>query len=258
MGRPDKGGQHQRGLGARFPMATANFGAPPGKPFRLWAFGDAHVGTDHRFGRKSLAEAIAHSEQEPFDWDIAINVGDLSGSQAPPDDAEGQEVVGQLQSLATHKREDIYDICGNHDRSGLDQPDAWWFQKWVDPLGQHTEFSGVHSLRRRYPIDGTWERYSFRVGNILFLMMSDRNEPSQTIGRGALIEQKWGVHFLNVAALTQHHVKATTTPMSRLLTFSEGSQEVRVRCYLHSNQYAPRGWYSKADRVLTLARPFRW
>jgi hypothetical protein len=70
--------------------------------------------------------------------------------------------------------------------SGLDQPDAWWFQKWLDPLGQHTEFSGVNPAKRPYPIDGTWERYSFRVGNILFLMMSDRNEPSQKIGRGTL------------------------------------------------------------------------
>jgi hypothetical protein len=75
----------------------------------------------------------------------------------------------QFHVLRKHKREDIYDICGNHDRSGLDQPDAWWFQKWLDPLGQHTEFSGVNSARRPYPIEGTWERYSFRVGNILFL-----------------------------------------------------------------------------------------
>jgi hypothetical protein len=64
------------------------------------------------------------------------------------------------------------------------------------------------------------------------------------------------VDFLNVAALTQHQVKATTTPMSRLLTFSEGSREVCVRCYLHNSQYAPQGWYPKADRVLTLAKPF--
>jgi hypothetical protein len=52
------------------------------KTLRLWAFGgDAHVGTDKRHGRDSLAEAIAHSEsggQEggpPFAWDIAIDVG---------------------------------------------------------------------------------------------------------------------------------------------------------------------------------------
>jgi hypothetical protein len=37
------------------------------------------------------------------------------------------------------------------------------------------------------------ERYSFRVGNILFLMMSDRNEPSQKIGRRTLGGHPGGV-----------------------------------------------------------------
>lgn len=353
-----------------------------GKAFRLWAFGDAHVGTDARHGRRSLSDAIAHSEREsqeggPFNWDIAVNVGDMSGAQGLPNDEEGEEIVRQLRSLRIHKREDIYDICGNHDRSGLDQPDAWWFQKWVDPLGQHRRYSGVSSGRRPYPIEGTWERYSFRVGNILFLMMSDQNEPSQSLGRGTLggnpggvvsgetfawwkrmvegnrdsivitvhhyvlknttvasgdwegmrsgpsgewqshyhryydpgtprgasylywvdgkpdsqtferyldshrgvvemwlgghthtnpddtyggkshIERKWGVHFLNVAALTQFHARAATIPMSRLLTFTEGSNEVRIQCYLHTNQHAAQGWYRKAEKTLTMTKPFR-
>jgi len=355
-----------------------------GNTFQLWAFSDTHVGTDDRNGRKSLAEAIAQSEiggkegGPPFDWDIAINAGDMSGAQGLPLDEEGEEIVRQFRTLTKHKREDIYDICGNHDRSGLSQPDAWWFQKWLDPLGQHTEFSGVNPAKRPYPIDGTWERYSFRVGNILFLMMSDRNEPSQKIGRGTLgghpggvvsgetfawwkkmveanpdsiiisvhhyvlknttvasgewegmskddngkwighyhgyfeqgtpqgasylywvdskpdaqafekyldshrgaiqmwlgghthtspddtyggkshIEQKWGTYFLNVGAVTQYHVKETTIPMSRLITFAEGSNEVRVQCYLHTSQYAPQGWYPPAERILKLAKAFHW
>jgi hypothetical protein len=45
---------------------------------RLWAFGDAHVGTDKRNGRDSLAEAIIHSESggteggPPFAQGLAI------------------------------------------------------------------------------------------------------------------------------------------------------------------------------------------
>jgi len=355
-----------------------------GSTFNLWAFGDAHVGTDEAHGRKSLAEAISQSEfggnegGPPFDWDIAVNVGDISGAWGLPVDEEGEEIVRQFRALKKHKREDVYDISGNHDRNGLDQPDAWWFQKWIDPIGQHTEFSGVNAVRRPYPIDGTWEHYSFRVGNILFLMMSDRNEPSQKVGRGTLggnpggvvsgetfawwkkmveanpeliiisvhhyvlknttvasgewegfrkdkdgkwiwhyhgyyeqgtpqgasylywvdskpdaqafeeylnshpgaiqmwlgghthtnpddtyggkshIEQKWGVWFLNVAALTKYHVSATTVPMSRLITFAEGSNEVRVQCYMHTSQFAPQGWYPKAERTLTLHKAFHW
>jgi hypothetical protein len=69
------------------------------KTLRLWAFGDAHVGTDKRHGRDSLAEAISHSESggteggPPFAWDIALDVGDMSGAEGVPQDEEGAEVV---------------------------------------------------------------------------------------------------------------------------------------------------------------------
>lgn len=46
-------------------------------------------------------------------------------------------------------------------------------------------------------------------------------------------------------------------PMSWLLTFTEGSNQVSARCYLHSNGYAPQGWYDRFDRAIALSRPFR-
>lgn len=354
--------------------------------FRLWAFGDAHVGTDNQFDRESLADAIRQSEYggaeggPPFDWDIAVDVGDMSGAHhSLPDDAEGREVRRQLSVMRKHRREDVYSVCGNHDRSGLSEPDAWWWQKWIDPLGAHTAHSGVDATARPYPVSGTWERYSFRVGNLLFLMLSDRNEPSQTVGRGTLggnpggvvsaetfewwanmveqnrgsiivtvhhyvlkdttvasgewegvrrdsdgklhehyhrpflegtpqgasylywvggkpdsgaferyltehpgavalwlaghthtnpddsyggkthVEQAWGgTYFMNVASLSRHHMPITTLPISRLLTFRPGSHEVRVQCYLHTDQHAAQGWYAPAERTLTLDKPFRW
>jgi hypothetical protein len=360
-----------------------------GRPFRLWAFGDAHVGTDLRrgHGRRSLAEALSQSErrsetQAPFEWDIAIDVGDMSGAgngRLPRDD-EGEEIVRQLGVLERHGREHIYHVGGNHDRSGLDEPDGWWWQKWIDPLGENAKYSGVHAERRPYPAEGKWYQYSFRLGNVLFLMMSDRNVPGAKIGRGPLggnpggcvhgetfewwksmvesnrdsiivsvhhyvlknttvasgeweglrkdehgnwkghyhgyypnggypkgasylylvddredaqafesylaenpgsidlwlaghththpddtyggkshIEQKWGVHFLNVCALTRYHITGgfETPPMSRLLTFRDGSPDVHVGCYLHDDFHAPQGWYPPAERTLRLSRPFR-
>ncbi len=352
--------------------------------FNLWAFGDCHVGTALRHGRESIAETLRNSENggddggPPFEWDVAIDIGDMSGGQSVPEDSEGEEIVRQFGVLDRHRREAIYDVCGNHDRSGLKEPPAWWWQKWVDPMGEHTEFSGVDPRKRPYPVDGTWERYSFRVGNILFLMMSDINEPTQTLGRGDLggnpagvvsgetfqwwqniieanrdciiisihhymlkdttvasgewegiekdekgqwrggyhgyfpqgapkgssyiyfvdskpdaqafeqylarhhgttafwlgghthahpdancggkshIETKWGTHFINVGALTRYHVNVQhpNPPKSRLLTFVEGSREVRVRCYMHTGEFLPQGWYDKAERTLQISRPF--
>lgn len=342
---------------------------------KLWVFGDAHVGTDRTFGRESLAEAIRDSE-EAFDWDIAIDVGDMSGGQSVPQDDEGEEVLRQLGALRSHGREHIYHLCGNHDRSGLHEPEAWWWRKWIDPLGDNSALSGMDAAKRPYPADGTWERYSVRVGNLLLLLMSDINEPSQTKGRGELggnpggvarketfdwwrgqiernpdciilsahhyvlknttvasgewegmrkkpdggwtshyhgykaegtpdgasylywvggkpdaqsferyleehpgasalwlgghthtnpddrcggkgyQETKWGTHFINCASLTRYHVYEHSVPSSRLLTFTQGSDQVRLQYYLHSDDYRPRGWYEPAERLLKLSRPF--
>jgi hypothetical protein len=369
---------------AHLPSSPAANETPP-KQFRLWAIGDPHVGTDIRRKRESLADAIRHSEQggkdgvPPFEWDIAINVGDFSGDQEPPKDDEGRELVRQFGALTKHRREDFYDIAGNHDASGQGMPTMEWFRKWVDPLGENTAHSGVDSKRRRYPVTGTWANYEFRVGNALFLMMSDRNDLPQPAGRGARggypagavtketfdwwrerveanresiiisahhhmlrettvgsgdnegvekmpdgtfkgryhghqkdgggaiegasylyflddkpkamafekyleahpgaidlwfgghthtnpdddfngrthIERKWDANFINCCALTRFHGSERSRPMSRLLTFTEGSAEVRVQCYLHTNTHAPQGWYAKAERVIKLGKPFR-
>jgi Calcineurin-like phosphoesterase len=350
------------------------------KTFQVWVFSDAHVGRDKKYGpRESLAEAIRQSESAAgFDWDIALDLGDMSGDVGLPKDPEGEEIVRQFGALTKHRREQIYDLGGNHDRSGLDEPQAWWWRKWVDPTGEHTEFSHVDASKRLFPIDGTWERYSFRAGNLLFLMMSDINEPTQKVGRGTYggnpsgvvsgetfrwwkrmveenptsiiisahhyvlknttvasgewegfqrdangawkehyhgywpqstpqgasylywvdskqdsggfenflaaapgrvdlwlgghthtnpddtyggkshIERRWGTTFINVAELTGYMGSPENcVPRSWLLTFTDGADEVSARCYLHSSDYAPQGWYPKNDRVIKLSRPFK-
>ncbi len=351
----------------------------PPRTFRVWVFSDAHVGTDLGKGRESLATALRQSEGPAgFDWDIALDLGDMSGAQGTPKDDEGREIVRQFSTLTRHRREQIYDISGNHDRSGLDEPQAWWWRKWIDPTGEHTASSGVDAANRLYPIEGTWERYSFRVGNLLFLMMSDINEPTQKIGRGPLggnpggvvsgetfrwwkrmveanrtsvivtahhyvlkdttvasgawegmrkdangaweswyhgyypqgtpqgasflywvdsrpdssafesvlaatpggvdlwlgghthtapddtyggkshVERRWSTTFINAAALTQYHgPPENSVPMSWLLTFTEGSDEVTAQCFLHGDEHHSPGWYPKSARVLKLSKAFK-
>ncbi len=174
--------------------------AGPVDTLRLWTFSDAHVGTDKRFGRNSLEDALKQSEVggedggPPFEWDVALDLGDMSGGQDTPKDDEGEEIVRQFRlGLRSHSREQVYSLGGNHDRSGLDELPNWWWRKWIDPTGEQTAHSGVDPASRPYPVTGTWERYSFQVGNILFLMMSDINEPTQAIGRGPLGGNPGGV-----------------------------------------------------------------
>jgi len=357
-------------------------------PFHIWATGDAHVGTDLNRGRSSLAEAIIQSELggedggPPFDWDVMLDVGDMSGNQMQPDDKEGREVVRQYGVLEKHTREQIYNVVGNHDATWTGDTPQWWFRKWVDPLGENTDCSGVDSSKRAFKVEGTWERYKFQAGNVLVLMMGDRNDGDRPAGRGNVrpgksggypagavtgetfdwwveqvesnqdkiiisahhhmlkettvasgpwegfdgrdrhgrykgvyhgyfkdggpmgasylyfvdgnpdaqaferylkknpgvidmwigghthtnpddthggrshIERKWDVTFLNCCALTRYHGEAKSMPMSRLLSLGEGDDTARIRCYLHTSEYAPQGWYDKAERAVPLRRPF--
>ena len=181
------------GLGVDFTNAEAQHAEKPadGRVFRLWTMGCAHVGTDlRRAKRESLAEAMRQSEfggregGPPFDWDVALHVGDLSGTQEMPDDEEGREVVRQFAAARKHRREQFYNLAGNHDASRYGEPTMTWFRTWIDPTGENTEHSGVDPGRRPFPVEGTWERYSFRAGNLLFLVMSDRNDLEPPVGRG--------------------------------------------------------------------------
>lgn len=375
-------------------LAARAYASAGDRCFRVWATGDPHVGNDirknrGRKARESLAEPIRQSEAGGdigFDWDIALCVGDFSGHQGIPPDEEGREVVRQFGAMKKHHREQFYCLAGNHDAS----PDNRWFRQWIDPTGKNTEDSRVAAGRRPYAIDGSWERYSFRVGNLLFAMMSDRNDYAPPVGRivegegkggrppgavttetfawwqqlvqdnrdhivvsahhhmlkettatsgpwegfrrdpetgawrsgthgffpedgqhnqgagylywlvdessvpisaeadaqsfetylaehpGAIdlwigghshmtpdavvngrthIERRWDVNFLNCSALTRHH--GGPAPMSRLLTFTDGSDQVRVQCYLHSDHFARPGWYAPAERTIALNKPFR-
>jgi len=160
------------------------------EPLRIWACGCCHIHSDLKHGRRSLAEAIEQSEDggaeggEPFEWDVMLNLGDLSGTQGPPRDVDGPPVVEQLRAGRRSRAEQIYCLLGNHDASGPGEDTQWWFRKWIDPTGEHPQYSGVRAERRPFPIEGTWERYSFVAGNVLVLMIGDRNDGGPPKGRG--------------------------------------------------------------------------
>lgn len=59
-------------------------------------------------------------------------------------------------------------------------------------MGESTLFSGVDPERRPFPVEGTWERYRFLAGSILFLMLADRNDAAEPVGRGHSKDAKSG------------------------------------------------------------------
>lgn len=127
--------------------------------------------------------ALTDSEKPEFGgWDVAIDLGDHAGN-ALPNDAAGIEVLRQFGALVNHPRGAIYSLSGNHDREGPGEPDGWWFRRYLDPMGENPDVSGVVAANRPYLVVGEWDRYKFQIGNIVFLMMSDVVRP-QTNLRG--------------------------------------------------------------------------
>jgi hypothetical protein len=121
-----------------------------------------------------------------------LDAGDVSAHQRPPEDKDGKELIRQYRAMRNHRREQVYNVPGNHDAPYYALGPGSWIRKLGDALGENTEFSGVDPKRRPFPVEGTWERYKFQAGNILFLMLADRNDAPEPVGRGHSRDGKSG------------------------------------------------------------------
>ena len=90
--------------------------------FNVWAVACSHVHSDLKHGRRSLAEPIEQSEfggaegGPPFDWDILLHLGDISGTQTPPSDEDGPPVLSGLAERPTRRSRDA--ASGESDTQG--------------------------------------------------------------------------------------------------------------------------------------------
>ena len=51
--------------------------------------------------------------------------------------------------------------------------------------------------------------------------------------------------------------RGSSAAMSWLFTFVDGSDEVLIQCYLHTDQHAPKGWYKPAERRVRIGKAFQ-
>ena len=83
--------------------------------------------------------------------------------------------------------------------------------------------------------------------------------PDDERGGKSHVETRYGgTTFVNAAALTRHFVADHAMPHSRVLTFAPDSREVRIRCYMHTDEHRPAGWYGARERRIMLSKPFTW
>jgi hypothetical protein len=104
--------------------------------------------------------------------------------------------------------------------------------------------------------------------------------PADVVDGRGLVAKKWGVTFMQVAAMTHFH--SGRTPMSWMLSFANGSDTVNIGNYIHRAPYynhipkelmlskgvqpvgetAPKGgldtngWYEPNSQIVTLRQAF--
>lgn len=154
------------------------------RQFRVLMGGCVHPQADFDNSRHSITEGLA-CNIHGLACDIAIINGDFSSSQTPAatptDDTEGLMVKNQLCSNKWITRNKIYTIRGNHDAGDLNYN---WYNKWVDNRGENTATSGVDNSLRPYTLNFlTADCEYFFNGTLMFILLNDRNEMAQPVGR---------------------------------------------------------------------------
>ena len=106
----------------------------------------------------------------------------------------------------------------------------------------HAERCVVPLLGRGQADSGAFEReLGAEPGRVqLWLAGHTHTHPDDNPGGKSHVERRWGTWFIERGVAQPAHMPITTLPISRLLTFTPGSNRVRVQCYLHTSSTAPR------------------
>jgi hypothetical protein len=159
--------------------------------FNAWLSSCAHlIGPTGNVKTLQLALEQSRGMSPPspaISWDLMLDVGDWTASQEPPTDEDGEALASFLNRAFGEQRGRYFTVSGNHDG----EPKGWqpgeFALKYVNPLGA-AEYAGSSGFRaaQRPDSDGVrqllsypgtrWDRYLVRTGNVIWIMLGDRNE----------------------------------------------------------------------------------
>lgn len=115
-------------------------------------------------------------------YDLIFALGDFDSKQAFPtgSDPDIQDVIDDINVL--DNTGELYTIAGNHDAG--DNNMDWFLAAAWDDISHATE--PFEKLGQTVGME--WERYYLKLGNLLVIMLSDRNDLPFPVGRGGSVE----------------------------------------------------------------------
>ncbi len=151
--------------------------------FNVWLTSDQHcplADVDNSQWLDAVQDA-----NDTFTYNISLCIGDIIDSHDAPYAAWTLEQKLKAwrndTNESTHHREDFYCINGNHEPRMIMQDgtgEKWDWNEIIDPFGLNQSTSYVNNSNRTYPLietsfeNETQSHYSFRTGNVLYIMLS--------------------------------------------------------------------------------------
>jgi hypothetical protein len=128
-----------------------------------------------------------YADAPAFDWDVLIDLGDWTASQGPPNEEEGLKLAELLEKSLGKDRGRFFSVSGNHDGDPIGWEPGAFTRKYVNPLWENEHLQTARlkegqtpnepDFRQLIEYPGTrWDRYLVRTGNVVWVMMGDRNE----------------------------------------------------------------------------------
>jgi hypothetical protein len=161
------------------------------RQFNAWLSTCAHL-VGPTGNAKSLLLAVDQSRgKDPkapaFEWDVLMDVGDWTASQEPPGHEEGIALAKCLDETLGDDRGRFFSVSGNHDGEAKGWTPGEFARKYVNPLGEEDHAATSHFRSNQRPADADfrqlinypdtrWDRYLVRTGNVIWIMLGDRNE----------------------------------------------------------------------------------